>query len=68
MSSMPWSTPTINNSFAYTYPENASKIYSKPRNSVKAKGQRPAPKVKFDLPSSNPKEEKHVPKPKASTN
>ena len=68
MSSMPWSTPTVNNSFAYTYPENASKSYSQPKISVKAKGQRPAPKVKVDLTSSKPKEEKQVTKPKASTN
>ena len=68
MSSMPWSTPTVNNSFSYTYPRNASKSYSQPRNSVKSKGQRPTPKVKVDLTSSGPKEEKQVPKPKASTN
>ena len=43
---------------SYTYPENASKGYSQPKNYVKAKGQRPAPKVKFDLTSSKPKEEK----------
>ena len=35
MTHMPWSTPTVNNSFAYT--ENASKSYSKPKISVKAK-------------------------------
>ena len=65
MYSMPWSTPSVNNSFTYTYPENASKSYSQPRNYVKAKGQRPVPKVKVDLTSSKPKEEKHVPNPKA---
>ena len=65
---MTWSTPSVNNSFAYTYPENASKSYSQPRNFVKAKGQRPAPKVRVDLTSSKPEEEKKVPKPKASTN
>ena len=64
MSFMPWSTPSVNNSFAYTYPENVSKSYSQPRNSVKAKGQRPSPKVKVDLTSSKPKEEKQVPKPR----
>ena len=48
--------------------KNASKGYSQPRNFVKAKGQRPTPKVKFDLTSSMPKEEKHTSKPKASTN
>ena len=68
MSSMSWSTPTDNNSFAYTYPENASKSYSQPRNSVKSKGQRPAPKVKVDLTSFKPKEKKQTLKPKASTN
>ena len=31
-------------------------------------GQRPTPKVKFDLTSSEPKEKKQVTKPKASTN
>ena len=61
-------TPTVNNSFAYTYPENASKSYSQPKTFVKPKGQRPAPKVKVDLTSSEPKEEKQVTKPKASTN
>ena len=68
MTSMPWGTPTVNNSFAYTYPENVSKSYSQPKASVKTKGQRPAPKVKVDLTSSEPKVEKHVTKPKASTN
>ena len=68
MSSMPLSTPTVNNSFTYTYPENASKSYSQPRNYVKAKGQRPAPRVKVDLTSSELKEKKQAPKPKASTN
>ena len=67
MSSMPC-TPFVNNSFAYTYPENANKSYSQLRNSVKSKGQRPSPKVKVDLTSSKPAKEKHVPKPKASTN
>ena len=64
---IPWSTPSVNNSFAYTYPENASKSYSQPRNSFKAKGQIPASKVKVDLISSKPKDEKQVPKSKAST-
>ena len=68
MSFMPWSIPTDNNSFTYTYSENASKSYYQPRNFVKAKGQRPTPKVKVDLISSKPKEEKQVLKPKASTN
>ena len=31
MTPMPWSTPTVNNSFAYTYLENASKSYSQPK-------------------------------------
>ena len=39
MSSMPWSTPPVNNSFAYKYPENVNKIYSQPKISVKAKDQ-----------------------------
>ena len=68
MTSMPWGTPTVNNPFAYTYPENVSKSYSQPKASVKTKGQRPAPKVKVDLTSSEPKVEKQVTKPKASTN
>ena len=34
MFTMPWSTPTVTNSFSYLYPENASKRYSRPRNSV----------------------------------
>ena len=29
MSSMPWSIPSVNNSFAYTYPENASRVILK---------------------------------------
>ena len=68
MTSISWSTPTINNSFSYTYPENASKSYSQPKIYVKAKGQRPTSKVKVDLTYSKPKEEKHVTKPNASTN
>ena len=68
MTPMPWGTPNVNNSFAYIYPENASKGYSQPKIYVKAKGQRLAHKVKVDLTSSKPKEEKHVTKPKASTN
>ena len=58
MTPMPWGTPTVNNSFAYTYPENASKSYSQAKASVKSKGQRPAPKVKVDLTSFEPKVEK----------
>ena len=45
-----------------------AKIDSQPRNFVKSKGQRPAPKVKVDLISSKSKEEKQVTNPKASTN
>ena len=68
MSHMPWGIPTVNNSFANTYPENASKSYSQSKTFVKPKGQRPSPKVKVDLTSSEPKEEKHVTMSKASTN
>ena len=48
--------------------KNASKSYSKPKISVKTKGQRLAPKVKVDLTSSMPKEEKQGKKPNISTN
>ena len=58
MTFMPWRTPTVNNSFSYTYPENVSKCYSQPKSFIKSKGQRPAPKVKVDLTSSEPKVEK----------
>ena len=58
MSHMPLGTPIVNNSFAYTYPENASKSYSQSKTSIKPKGQRPAPKVKVDLIFSESKEEK----------
>ena len=47
-SSMPWSIQSVSNSFSYTYLENDSKIYFLPRYFVKAKGQIPASKVKFD--------------------
>ena len=47
MTPMPWGTPIINNSFAYTYPENASKSYSYSlKLRLKPKGHRPTPKVK----------------------
>ena len=68
MTPMQWGTPTVNNSFAYTYPENSSKSYSQPKASIKPKGQRPSLKVKVDLTSSEPKVEKYVIKPNASTN
>ena len=68
MTSMSWGTPTVNNPFAYTYPENTSKNYSQPKASFKTKGQIHAPKVKVDLTSSEPMVEKQVTKPKASTN
>ena len=68
MTSMPWGTPTVNKPFAYTYPENVSKSYSQPKDYVKTKGQRLAPKVKIYLTSSKPMVEKLVTKPKASTN
>ena len=55
---MPWGTPTVNNSFAYTYLENDSKSYSQPKASINSKGQRPSPKVKVDLTSSESKVEK----------
>ena len=58
MTPMPWGTPTINNSFAYNYPENTSKSYSQPIASVKPKRQRPTPKVKVDLTSYESKVEK----------
>ena len=53
MNSIPWGTPTVNNPFEYSYPENVSKSYSQPKASVKTKGQIPAPKVKVDLTSSD---------------
>ena len=37
MTSMPWGTPTVNNSFSYTYPKNVSKSYSQPKASIKPK-------------------------------
>ena len=58
MTPMSWGTPTVNNSFAYTYPENASKSYSQPKAFVKSKCQRPTPKVKVNLTSSESKVEK----------
>ena len=58
MTFMPWGTPTVDNPFAYTYPENVSKSYSQLKASVKTKGQRPTPKVKVDLTSSEPMVEK----------
>ena len=68
MPSMPRSTPLVNNSFAYQYPDEYSQSYSQYINSVKPKGKKPTPKVKVDLSSSKPKVEKLVTKPKASTN
>ena len=53
-----YGTPIVNNPFAYTYPENDKKSYSQSKASIKTKGQRPAPKVKVDLTSSEPKVEK----------
>ena len=66
MSSMPWSTPSVNNSLAYKYPNDKSKSYSQNENFVKSKGQRPTPRVKVELSSSKPKVETLVTKPKAS--
>ena len=52
---MSWGNQTVNNPFAYIYPENESKSNLQPKVSDKPKGQRPTPKVKVDLTSPEPK-------------
>ena len=68
MLSMLWSTPSINNSFAYQYPDDYSQSYSQNKIFDMSKRQKPTPRVKGDLSSSKPKVEKLVSKPKISTN
>ena len=68
MTLMLWGNQTVNNPFAYTYPENESKVYLHPKGSNKPKGQRATPKMKVDLTSPESKVEKLVSKSKASSN
>ena len=68
MTPMLWGNQTINNPFAYIYPENESKVYLQPKGYDKPKGQRPTPKVKVDLKSPESKVKKLVSKSKASSN
>ena len=44
MSSIPWSTPPVNNSFAYKYPDDYSQSYFHNENSGMSKGKKANPK------------------------